>query len=99
MITGQRKRGRRATPHMALPLAHMPWVALLALAQDCLHTPREQGMVLITVLMRHCMPGQTHSSWRVQGLKLARAVEVLPAPVLLLELGPVHKLPERCGWA
>ena len=84
---------------MALPLAHTPWVALLALAQDCLHTPGEQGTVLMTVLLRHCMPRQTHSSWRVQGLKLAKAAEVLPAPILLQELDPVHKRPEKNGWA
>ena len=84
---------------MALALAHMLWVALQALVHDYLRRPPEQGMVLMMALMRHCMPGQTHSSWQVQGPKLAKAAEVLPAPVLLQELGPVHKQPEQCGWA
>ena len=84
---------------MALALAHMLWVSLQALVRNCLRRPPEQGTVLMTALMRHCMPGQTRGSRRVQGLKLAEAAEVLPALVPLQELGPVHRRPEQRGWA
>ena len=61
MTTGQSKSGKCATPHMVLPLAHMLWVAVQTLAQDCLRRPPELGTVLMMALMRHCMPGQIHS--------------------------------------
>ena len=89
----------RVTPHIELALAHMLWVALQALAHDCLYRPMEQGTVLMMVLMCHCMPGWTHSSWQVQGLALAEIAEVHPALVPIQELGRVHTRAEQHGWA
>ena len=82
---------------MALASAHTLWVALQALAHDCLRRPLEQETVLMTALMRHCMPGRTHSLRRVQGLELAEIAKVLPALVPLQELGAVHMRREQCG--